>query len=396
MPIQTTASRGYVRPISIAKPGTIRRLLLGIASVIFTLSLIEFPALVQVLDYRTMIGAEHAWWAPNITDRELLHVHRPHAHQKGSALGGDAAAAYQIPRSDMTPYQWDVKYDHNGFRNELDLKQADIIVIGDSIVEGLTVSNSQLMTSLLSNLQGKLVANLGQSAYGPQQELVVLKRFGLPLQPRTVVWMFFEGNDLSDVIGYWDALRHPPSFWRSFFARSFTRNVLKEVRGLSAPPAKLTGVKHSAVLHTSTGDKLTVYFGYSSNSLSKDDLSALDETVRTLTIAHLLCAAQGARLMVVFVPDKFRVFRRFCQFPEASECRNWGINDLPERLQKAVGSISSEVGFLDLTPNLVNGVKTEGLPYYPDDEHWSPQGHKIAAEAINSYLLSTPKRRLQD
>ena len=396
MPLQTTVSRGFVRPISIAKPDNIRRLLLGIVSVMFTLFLIEFPALIEAVDYRTLIGAEHAWWAPNITDRELLHVHRPYAHQRGSALGGDAAAAYQISRSDMTPYQWDVKYDHNGFRNELDLKHADIVVIGDSIVEGLTVSNSQLMTSVLAHLQRQVVANLGQSAYGPQQELVVLKRYGLPLQPRSVVWMFFEGNDLSDVIGYWDAMRHPPSFWRSFFARSFTRNVLKELRGFSSPPAKLTGVKHSAVLQTSTGEKLTVYFGYSSNSLSKDDLSALDETARTLTVAHRLCAAQGARLIVVFVPDKFRVFHAFCQFPGESECRNWGVNDLPERLQKAVESISSEVGYLDLTPNLVNELKTEALPYYPDDEHWSPQGHKNAAGAINNYLLSTPKQRLQD
>src|SRR6202007_1843538 len=132
--------------------------------------------------------------------------------------------------------------------NELDLKHADIIVIGDSIVEGLTVSNSQLMTSVLAHLRRQVVANLGQSAYGPQQELVVLKRYGLPLQPRTVVWMFFEGNDLSDVIGYWDAMRHPPGFWSSFVGRSFTRNVVKAIKHLCFPPAKLSGVGHSAVI----------------------------------------------------------------------------------------------------------------------------------------------------
>jgi len=27
-------------------------------------------------------------------------------------------------------------------------------------------------------------------------------------------------------------------------------------------------------------------------------------------------------------------------------------------------------------------------PYYPDDDHWSPEGHQIAAEAINDYLSS--------
>jgi len=102
----------------------------------------------------------------------------------------------------MTLFRWDVRYDHNGFRNQTDLKSADIVVIGDSFVEGLTVSDAQLVTSLLAHLQGKVVANLGQSTYGPQQELIVLKRYGLPLRPRTVVWMFFEGNDLADVITY--------------------------------------------------------------------------------------------------------------------------------------------------------------------------------------------------
>ena len=375
---------------SIWKSRSVRRFLLVILSVFFTLSLIEFPAFTGAVDYRTVIGPEHAWWAPNITDQELLHIHRPHAQQRGSAHGGDAAAAYAIPQSDMTSYQWDVKYDQNGFRNDLDLKHAATIVIGDSIVEGLTVSQSQLMTSILAHLDGEVVANLGQSAYGPQQELVVLKRYGLQLQPHNVVWMFFEGNDLSDVLGYREAMRHPPSLWRAFFARSFTRNTLKEIKRFASPPSKMAGVKYSAVIQTPGGQKLTVYFGYSAKPLSKDELSALDETARTLSAAHSLCAARGARLTVVFVPDKFRVFHSFCQFPQESECRNWGLNDLPGRLQNVVGSISSEIGYLDLTPNLVNAMKTEALPYYPDDEHWSPAGHKIAAEAINDYLLSTP------
>jgi hypothetical protein len=37
-------------------------------------------------------------------------------------------------------------------------------------------------------------------------------------------------------------------------------------------------------------------------------------------------------------------------------------------------------------------VKGGTLPYYADDEHWSPEGHKVAAETINDYLISTQKK----
>ena len=380
-------------PIIALKSEFVRRLLLIVGSFLFVLLLFEIPALIQVVDYRTIIGPTHAWWAPNITDPELLHIHRPRAHQSGTARGGDISTVFQIPPPDLTQFHWDVTYDHNGFRNETDLKSADIVVIGDSFVEGLTVTDAELTTSRLAQSQGKVVANLGQSTYGPLEELVVLKRYGLPLQPRTVIWMFSEGSDLTDVTHYHRAMQDPASFWRSYRARSFTRSAVNEVRRLfAAHTEKSPGASHSGVLQTSNGNKLTLYFMYPAPPLTQENLSALDETAATIGTAHKLCAAQGARLILVYVPTKFSVFHSFCRFPQESKCRDWVVSDLPDRLQKALGSISPEVGYLDLTPALMNAVKTGTLPYYPDDEHWSPEGHKVAAEAINDYLISTQKQ----
>jgi hypothetical protein len=65
------------------------------------------------------------------------------------------------------------------------------------------------------------------------------------------------------------------------------------------------------------------------------------------------------------------------------------MNDMPERIQKAVRSISPDIGYLDLTSKLVDTVKSGMLPNYSDDEHWSPEGHKVAAEAINAFIVST-------
>jgi hypothetical protein len=334
-----------------------------------------------------VVGPQHAWWAPNITDPELLHIHRAYARQTGSSRGGDAAASYQIPVSAMTPFRWDVKYDRNGFRNDVDLKSADLIAIGDSFVEGLTVTSPELMTSRLAQLQGKVVANLGQSAYGPLEELTVLRRYGLPLQPRTVIWMFFEGNDLGDVIHYRRTMQNPPTFLRSFWARCFTRSALKEMRRrLSPATRKPSGVTRSGVFQATDGSKVAMYFMYATPPLTQENLNALNETAVTIATAHRLMAAHQSHLIFVFIPAKFRVFHSFCQFPPESECRNWITNDLPERFRTAVGSISSDIGYLDLTPAFVDAVKSGTLSYYADDEHWSPAGHNIAAESIHDYL----------
>jgi hypothetical protein len=58
--------------------------------------------------------------------------------------------------------------------------------------------------SQLLDWRGSLtsVANLGQSGYGPQQELAVLKRYGCPPYDRNTSWVFYEGNDLLDVQEY--------------------------------------------------------------------------------------------------------------------------------------------------------------------------------------------------
>jgi len=67
---------------------------------------------------------------------------------------------------------------------------------------------------------------------------------------------------------------------------------------------------------------------------------------------------------------------------------------MSERLENAAASISPDIGYLDLTPRLVDAVKKGTLPYYPDDEHWSPEGHRIAADAVNEYLAEMTQRSM--
>jgi hypothetical protein len=372
----------------------IRRLLLVAASCVFALALFEAPALFNIVNYGTLIGREFPLWASgNATDPELLHIHRPYSHLRGSTLGGNIVMEYRVPQFDLTQYQWDAAYDLHGFRNRSDLQRAGTVVIGDSFVEAMTVPDEAMMTSRLARLQGDVVANLGQSGYGPQEESLVLKRWGLALQPRTVIWMFYEGNDLSDLLRYDAIVHHPPSFWRAYLGRSFVNNL----RRLLLSRLKPSGERVSGVLPARDGAAMKVYFAgmdaTSSLRLDATHLRAVEETVGIVETARSLAAAQSARLVFVFIPDKFRVFRQVCQFPPQSMLFKREVSDLPDRLRRAVESMPPGVGFLDLTPALIASARAGGLPYYRDDSHWSEEGNRVAADAVYAYLSSNQADR---
>jgi len=387
---QIGPSRQQPAGASISKSEVRQGIGLVLASLALALLLIEIPASINLVDYGRILGVNRDLLPRDrIADPELIHISRPRSHIAGSAQGGSALLYYRIEKSDLTLFQWDVTRDGNGFRNAADLKSAAIAVIGDSFVEGMTVPYEKTITSVLARLQGKVVANLGQSGYGPQQELIVLKRYGVPLRPRTVVWMFYEGNDLSDVVQYDRYMRRHPGWWSQFWGRSFTLSFLRRVQRFTMPP----GTRASGTVRGPGGQTSTTYFfdrlsAFSATRLSAENLKALDETRNTLAEAHAICAAQGCRLAVVFIPTGFRALQPVCQFPRESICRNWVLNDLPERFRKSVESISPEIGYIDLTPRFTAAARNGAAPYYRDDDHWTEQGHAIAAEAVSDYLLS--------
>jgi hypothetical protein len=102
--------------------------------------------------------------------------------------------------------------------------------------------------------------------------------------------------------------------------------------------------------------------------------------------AQELCGNMGIDLVVVFVPAKFRIYGGLCRFDRDSPCRTWEVDDLACPLRGVVNEVSSSIGFLDLTPRFLDEAAAGSLLYLPDDTHWSPEGHRLAASVIADYL----------
>ncbi len=371
------------------------RFLLCTFAVVAAIALVEAPALLGRIDYRDVFRTPtSAWRRPHHRpDPDLIYVREPHSRDRGQFVGSELLRV--TGASPWAIYSFDVRRDKDGFRNPTDLTSADVVVVGDSFVEGLHVRDSELMTSRLASMTGLSVANLGRSGDGPQQERIILERFGLPLKPKVCVWLYYEGNDLEDVAEYESNRRVVGAIKargesRAVYERSFVRNALMYARrSWIAPEKPSPASQFSGTFASRDRGPLPLLFAsedYHRGSLS--DPSRLENAARAIAEAGEICERRGMRFVVAFVPTKWRVYGDLCRFANGSPCPSWELDDQPRRVRSAVAAISREVAFVDLTPGFRSEASRGELLYLPDDTHWTAAGHSSAASAIADALSS--------
>jgi hypothetical protein len=96
--------------------------------------------------------------------------------------------------------QWQTyETDRHGFNNpddQWDAPNKVIGMVGDSFAHGNCVPPDRNMAALLRRRFGATL-NLGVGGFGPLLELAALREYLEPTRPRVVLWVFFEGNDLT-------------------------------------------------------------------------------------------------------------------------------------------------------------------------------------------------------
>jgi hypothetical protein len=372
------------------------RFVLVSASLAATWAGCEALTLAGVLDARTLFRARahQPWLEPgNVFDPELLWRRRAHLHVSGFRRKGNTAEAWSLPAAGPG-YRYDLSYDSNGFRNERDLDRADVVVLGDSYVEAVETPSAQLFTTLLAGSSGQVVANLGLSGYGPQQEAATLRRHGAALHPSTVFWVFYEGNDLKDARVYEElrgelarGLRTKPSRAERLLAT----NVLDALyRLVCHPPPSAQAEKRYGTFTGADKPPVRVYFVDPCDALTEQDEEGLAIFGRALREGYEIARREGFRLVLVYAPSKFRVLADATAFPPQTECLDWERNDLPRRVRALVAESSPNGAFLDLTAALAAPVAAGRLTFLPDDTHWTPLGHEVVAQAILDFLRDEP------
>ena len=94
-------------------------------------------------------------------------------------------------------YQSD-RYGFNNPDKEWDGKEIEYLLVGDSFTHGACVNRPHDVASVLRKYSKKNVLNLGYSGNGPLIEYATLREYLTP-NVKNVLWLYYEGNDLSEL-----------------------------------------------------------------------------------------------------------------------------------------------------------------------------------------------------
>jgi len=361
----------------------------------------ELPAAVNLTNWGVLLHRliapqplNHQYRTAFLLDPELEFVRPPHARWSGPAAT-DLEAEWLV-RPSVSRFLT-FTYDARGYRNATELDRAEVVLLGDSFVDGWGVTDQETSASVLQAKLGKPVANLGVAGYGTLQELAVLKREAPRLQPAAVVWFFFEGNDLYDDWRFQRTLmsltsvkanRQGPAqpvtrahTWRQ---RCLAGNFLRLLRAWSDPLIPNRVPYFGTLTTSSTGRQTVAFADYAAVAWSPWLADRWSQTKAAFEEGSRFCRQRGIRLMLCYVPDKFRVYQPFVEFPADSPCQKWATWPLPADFAEFCRA--NQIPFLDLTGPLRESARQGGMPYPPADSHWSAEGHKLVADILYDHL----------
>lgn len=285
--------------------------------------------------------------------------------------------------------QWLIyRADTHGFHNPPGSwtgEKVDIVLVGDSFVQGNCVGAEENIAARLRH-GGATVLNLGVDGSGPLVELAVFREYVEAIRPDTVVWFYYEGNDLTKDL----SLEMRSAMLRAYAANSDFRQELARRKDEVAARLQayldqrmaetMARVDHpwERVLAAAKLFRLRGRLGLGPVSLGVID-GATDEQFTLLRDilagAAARTAAWGGRLVFVYLPESDRYF--------GAE-RDGRIR---AHIRGRVLSIAAalELPIVDIAEAFGRAPDPRALFVYPGS-HYNAAGYALAAQTVQDAL----------
>lgn len=296
-----------------------------------------------------------------------------------------------------------------------------ILMLGDSIIGGLEVSQEETIAKQLESLlvgragEGIEVINGGHYNYGTDQELLFYRHRGREFEPDIVILGFFPGNDIADNLRTDEVLAKP------FFELADDGTL--HLRNFPVPPPvseKPGGIvnrikqalnDHSKLFrftsfqikrHSPALQSLLANLGVMAEaneavtSILLTDVTTVPEVYEAttndyweegwqLTEALVIqlkdeVESSGSEFVVAILPDP-RQFLANAQSP------GWDVTKWNERMMDLCAV--NDIHCLDFYPifDELLAQNPDELFFYPHDGHPTPRGHSQIARELNDFLL---------
>jgi hypothetical protein len=273
--------------------------------------------------------------------------------------------------------------DRQGFNNpdtELNAKEFEYILVGDSFTHGSCVNRPNDIASVLRDLTGAPVLNLGYTSNGPLIEYATLREY-LPKTVKTVLWLYFEGNDQQELVSEFDDARlmmylEDEKYKQNLISRQseidhLLRLVIERQSTLHEEnkskkieqEEKQTSISFKTIKQflKLTRVRLVLVPPIPRNSIS-------DEFKMVMRRAVALTEANNAKLVFVFLPEYWRYK---LNYPSGT------YDDLTDFINQL------GLGFVDIHKEVFE-KKEDPLSLFPlrNPGHYTEEGYRLVAEAI--------------
>lgn len=278
-----------------------------------------------------------------------------------------------------------------------------IIFIGDSFTMGWGVEENEsyprVVETLLKNKMPTVpveTINAGFTAAGPSGYYLYLKNHALTLSPDIVVIGLYFGNDITsrldvewvetDEYGLPAVVRSKTTYIDYTGQMRFRNGPLKYKFPVLSETHLFLFMMDRLFPPNQTPEYDPVITPHICiRKANCYDLDKQKEEVRRLFLGmKRLTDTKGAKLLVAMIPTEYTVY------DNKEEKYGLAIPLLPSEkhhLQDEFGGFFDEngIGYLDLRQELLKHADQE--LYFLYDDHWNPDGHNVAAQAISGWLV---------
>ena len=257
-----------------------------------------------------------------------------------------------------------------------------VVVLGDSVAFGFGVSDEQAFPEILEARDNGIEAgNFAVQGYGPGQELLVLQRDGLRVDPDVVVLAVCLRNDFADAV-------LPVALYNGITPRPYFRLVGKQLVLENPVPrsaaARVVGwlsdysqlYNRASVLLTARPEPAEESWRRRKQEALRDEDYVLRLTVALLMEMNSVCRERGITFLVASFPNGID----FAGEPPL----HGRFHELLSRAGLRVVDFRSRFNALGLTPADVT---------LDDTGHLNPRGHALVAEVLERGIATEYRRR---
>ena len=270
-------------------------------------------------------------------------------------------------------YQSD-RYGFNNPNDSWDKKEIEYLLVGDSFTHGACVNRPNDIASILRTLSSKSVLNLGYNGNSSLIEYATLREYLNP-NVKKVLWIYYEGNDLKDLLNE----KNDKVLINYLNNLDFTQNLKLRQNEINDLSIKLIEKERKAERKSEKVKNKTILKRFIKLSnvrfLTFPSKSPPPEFKKILELTKKLTVKNNSKLYFVYLPEKHRYKKKY------DNTNYILVKDIVSKL---------DIPFIDIHKEV---IEKEGnlKKLFPIGfrGHYSVKGYKKIAETI--YKLTKDK-----